>query len=269
MLRMRAGSATAEVDPQGGMLRRLRVGDTDLLRTPADDAAHHGCFVMAPWAGRTAFGAFTFEGVSHHLPINMAPHAIHGTVRDRTWVVERADPLRVELSCDLGPRWPFRGWAQQRLTLFADHLDWEVSVHSGGEEFPASLGWHPWFRRHLHPGGPPGNAPAPSQRILRRDADHLATREVVPVGPGPWDDCFVDLDAPLEVLWGDAAVRIEHDCPVAIVFDELADTFCIEPQTAPPDALNRGDASVVGPNRPLRARCSWHWTLPTPADLPN
>ncbi len=82
MLHLRAGEAEAVVDPEGGgRLVRLAVGGVDLL-TPA------GCFLMAPWAGRTGFG--TFDG--HRLPIDQPPHAIHGTVRGVAWTVLAADP---------------------------------------------------------------------------------------------------------------------------------------------------------------------------------
>src|SRR5690606_9044569 len=76
VLELRAGSAVAVVDPEGGgRLTRLRAGDAELL-------AADGCFVMAPWAGRTGHGRFTWEGREHRLPVpeQHAPHAIHGTV---------------------------------------------------------------------------------------------------------------------------------------------------------------------------------------------
>src|SRR5690606_25214001 len=60
VLELRAGSATAVVDAEGGgRLTRLHAGDAELL-------APEGSFVMAPWAGRTGYGRFTWQGVEHH-----------------------------------------------------------------------------------------------------------------------------------------------------------------------------------------------------------
>ena len=73
-----AGSAQVVVDPEGGRIVRLDVDGLPLLVPPEVDAHRHGMFPMAPWAGRVRDGAFEFSGESYQLPINAAPHAIHG-----------------------------------------------------------------------------------------------------------------------------------------------------------------------------------------------
>jgi aldose 1-epimerase len=127
---LRAGPATVTVDPDGGgRIDRLAVDGIDLLLTEADDIAdkgHFGCFVMAPWAGRTRHGRFTFRDEEHELPVNAPPHAIHGTVRERPWAVEAAKQHRVLMSCDLGPHWPFAGWVEHELTLRDDRLELQL-----------------------------------------------------------------------------------------------------------------------------------------------
>src|SRR3954471_11560632 len=126
MVELRAGKATVTIDPEGGgRVDSLRVGDIDLLLTPADDTArkgHFGSFVMAPWVGRTRQGRFSFRGVEYELPRDAGRHAIHGTVRERPWAVEGAGAHKVLMSCDLGPHWPFAGWVEQLLRLHEDHL---------------------------------------------------------------------------------------------------------------------------------------------------
>jgi aldose 1-epimerase len=42
------------------------------------------------------------------------------------------------------------------------------------------------------------------------------------------------------------------------VFTEPADALCVEPQTAPPGALDV-DAAVVEPGAPLTATMTWRW----------
>lgn len=269
MLTLRAGDATATIDTEhGGVLASLTVGDFDVLKTRSEDPERFGCFPMAPWAGRTRDGRFVFNGVEHHLPINLAPHAIHGTVRDRPWVVEDANPLHARLSCDLGPAWPFAGWAEQKLTLVGDGLDASLSVHSAEGPMPASLGWHPWFRRWVRGGGAPGvergvELDLHANAMYERDDDHIATRRLRrPPPPGPWDDCFTSIKRPPRLVWpGRLVLTMRSTCNNIVVFSEPTDTICIEPQTAPPDALNH-DADIVLPDHPLEATMRWRWSRP-------
>ena len=257
MLTLRAGDATATIDPEhGGRLASLTIGGFDVLRTSHDDPERFGCFPMAPWAGRTRNGRFLFEGVEHHLPLNLPPHAIHGTVRDLAWMVEDANPLRAWLSCDLGPSWPFPGWAEQQLTLFDDRLELSLSVHSAQGPMPASLGWHPWFSNRGVKLDIQANA------MYERDDDHIATRRLLrPPPPGPWDDCFTSVKRPPRLVWPGLVLTMRSSCNNIVVFSEPADTICIEPQTAPPDALNH-DADIVLPEHPLEATMRWRWTRP-------
>jgi aldose 1-epimerase len=263
VVELKSGKATVAVDPEGGgRLDRLQVGDVDLLLTRADDNSgegRFGSFVMAPWAGRTRHGRFTFSGREHDLPQNAGDHAIHGTVRDRPWAVEGAGKHRVHMSCDLGPHWPFAGWVEQRLVLHEDRLELELSVHARDDAMPASAGWHPWWRRTL-PNGAKGELEVHAGAMYRRDEEGIAVPELLrPPPPGPWDDCFTELEVPVALHWGDTVtVTIETDCPDLVVFDELDEAICIEPQTGPPDALNN-DPFVVEPDRPLRATTNWRW----------
>jgi aldose 1-epimerase len=219
---------------------------------------------MAPWAGRTRHGRFVFDGVEHHLPINLPPHAIHGTVRDRPWTAREQNPQSTRLSCDLGPAWPFAGWAEHELTLFDDRLEMALSVHSADGPMPAALGWHPWFRRRDRGAAPGADDVKPdiyASAMYERDDEHIVTRRLRrPPPPGPWDDCFTSIKRPPRLVWpGRLTLTIESSCPCIVVFSEPADAICIEPQTAPPDALNH-DYEVVEPDRPLSARMTWRWS---------
>ena len=53
-------------------------------------------------------------------------------------------------------------------------------------------------------------------------------------------------------------LTIESDCPDWVVYTEPRDAMCVEPQTAPPDALN-GEPAIVEPGRPLVAEMTWRW----------
>jgi galactose mutarotase-like enzyme len=48
------------------------------------------------------------------------------------------------------------------------------------------------------------------------------------------------------------------DTHYVVLFDQLAEAVCVEPQTGPPDALTL-EPMVVTPDRPLTATMSWSW----------
>ena len=132
---------------------------------------------------------------------------------------------------------------------------------------PASIGWHPWFRRRPQrvDGSGADAALEPVEleleagAMFRRDATGIATTELVTPPPGPWDDCFTDLQRPPILRWpGFLELTIESACPSWVVYTMPTDAICVEPQTAPPDALNRSPF-VVAPGRPLIAEMTWTW----------
>jgi aldose 1-epimerase len=247
----------------GGRIASFVVDGRELLLTEGFGPIAWGSFPMVPFAGRVRDGRFAFMGRSYDLPIGMPPHAIHGTVIDRRW--EALDERTIRT--DLGPSWPFAGHAIQRFEIGAGRLACRLELHAD-EPMPASIGWHPWFRRRLTPlaGDPQGSQPGELELELdagamyRRDASGIATAElIVPPPPGPWDDCFTDLQRPPVLRWpGFLELTIGSDCPSWVVYTVPAEALCVEPQTAPPDALNTGPA-IVEPGSPLVAEMTWTW----------
>lgn len=262
MLELRADDVRLVLDPgNGGRIVSLTVDELRLLRTPEDEpgSTHWGSFVMAPWAGRTRRGRFAFDGIEHQLEINAGEHSIHGTVRDRPWTVEEGDARRVRLRCEFGPKWPFPGWAEQIVAVHEDRVELELSMHAADVPTPVVGGWHPWWQRQLARGAPAElELPAGSMHV--RDAEGIALPETVsPPPPGPWDDCFTDLSGPPVLRWpGAMELAIESDCPCVVVYDEPAESICVEPQSGPPDALHHG-ADLAEPGRPVVVHSTWRF----------
>lgn len=263
-LRLAASGVEARVDlAAGGRLASLVVDGRELLVTEGFGPIAWGSFPMVPFAGRVRNGQFAFRGRRYDLPIQMPPHAIHGTVLDRPWAMldERT------ITTELGPSWPFAGRAVQRFEIDAGRLTCRLELHAD-EAMPASIGWHPWFRRRLAPAaaGPSAREPGAleleldAKAMYRRDAAGIATGElIVPPPPGPWDDCFTDLRRPPVLRWpGFLELTIRSDCPTWVVYTVPTDALCVEPQTAPPNALNAGP-SIVEPGHPLVAEMTWTW----------
>lgn len=247
------------IDTESGCrISSLKLLGMEILVAPNGNPFTWGLYPMAPWAGRTRHGRFRFDGETYSLPINLTPHAAHGTVFHRPWRVVEPPSL---FECDLGPDWPFPGRVRQHIELGDDYLSQRLEVHSEGPAMPAACGWHPWFLSRI--GGAEVSLRLDAGFMEVRDSEGIPNGERVPPPPGPWDDCFGDLRSPPRLVWGDVLqLDIESNCDYAVVYNELPHAVCVEPQTAPPDALNRSPA-LVTPDSPLVAVSKWSWRRPS------
>lgn len=266
---LRAGAAEAVVVPgAGGRIGSLRIDGLETLVTEGWGPLAWGAYPMVPWAGRLDRGILRWAGAEHRFPTHIAPpHAIHGTLMERSWEVVAATTDAVELATDLGEPWPFGGTAVHRVRLAEGRLVADLEVNADAATFPAIVGWHPWFARtlrdargHAHGGSVVVDLPAGA--MLRRGLDGLPDGTVVrPVPPEPWDDCFTELSAPPSVEWpGALRVVVESDAPYVVVYTEQESGVCVEPQTGPPNGLNTGEHAVVEPGRPLVATMTLRWS---------
>lgn len=277
-LMIRSGRATASIDVRaGGRVAQLTAGGQPLLVEPdATRAAttRWGMFPMVPWAGRIRHGRFAFEGREHRLERNhldppsaasVAPtddearrHAIHGTVFTRPWAIDEVTSTSVSMHCSLDAdapaNWPFAGGtARQRFDVSDNGLQCALSVETTRSTFPAVIGWHPWFakpsRLRFHP-----------TTMYERDSLGIPTGELVKPTAGPWDDCFVAAGPAIIEYDRELApvVTVSSDCDHWVIFDEPEDSICVEPQSGPPNGLERG-YELVTPDLPLTRtmRISW------------
>lgn len=254
-LELTAPGVAAVVDlVAGGRVSSFIVDGRELLKTSDDDPVRWGSFPMVPFAGRVRDAVLHVDGAELPLPPRMPPHAIHGTGLDRLWDVVGEATIATEL----GPDWPFRGRAVQRFELGPDHFTCRLELHAD-EPMPASIGWHPYFLRRLDGVDAPVELDFEAGAIIVKDAAGIATDETAAPGPGPWDDCFLDVRRPPVVRWpGFLELTVESDCPAWVVYTVPEDSICVEPQTAPPDAVNT-HPTIVRPGEPLIAEMTWRW----------
>ena len=267
LVTLRSGPAEAILDPgAGGRIAALRVDGIDLLLTRGDGPLAWGAYPMAPWAGRLRDGLLRWGDTVHTLPTDLLPpHAIHGTLVEAPWqIAAPASPDEATLAAPLGATWPFGGRAVHRVTLTATSLTATLEVNADDRPFPAIVGWHPWFPRTLRgPGGAVGGPVEVNVRasgMLERGDDYIPTGTVVPVPPGPLDDCLVGVTHAPAVRWpGAFEIAIESDAAYWVVYTQHADGVCVEPQTGPPNGLNTGEFTLVEPGRPLVASMTLRW----------
>jgi aldose 1-epimerase len=236
----------ATVDPgRGARLTSLlldghevlaRASDPDVDPTIAD-----GCFPMVPWAGRVRDGRLTLAGETYQLPATDHGNALHGLGHVAAW--EAIAEGTYELA--IGSPWPTEGVATLTYTLLDAGLRIELAWDDDTGA-PASLGLHPWFRRQLDTGEALVASLDPD-RMVERGADGLPTGRLVEPRPGPWDDCFT-LATPPVLSWpGALELSLTSSADWWVVYDQPADTICVEPQTVPPDAFDHPGLQPDGP----------------------
>jgi aldose 1-epimerase len=268
---LRAGAVSLEVSPaDGGRVAGLVVDGWDVLVRPPRREIGWGSYAMVPWAGRLQDALLRWRDGEWAFPATMPPHAIHGLLLWQPWrVIGGGDGGReLELGADLGEPWPFGGRAVHRLTLDADRLTMTLEVHATREAMPVIVGWHPWFRRRLrHADGRESSEVevlVAAGTMLEVDPPGIPTGRLLPPSAGPWDDTFVGLRADPVVRWP-GTLEVTVASPAAthwVVYTEEAAGVCVEPQTGPPNGLNRavaGGPRVLEPGETLTADATIAW----------
>jgi aldose 1-epimerase len=212
-----------------------------------------GSYPMVPWAGRIRRGRFHFGEQTHQLPINLGAHAIHGVGFVLPWHVAMHTATRTELVLALptDERWPFGGTARQSITTEGRTLRLELSVTAGAQAMPKPvLGWHPWFAK-------PDAIDFQPDAAYPRDSEGIAVRPLQPPPLGPWDDCFINT-RPVLLHRAGQTLRLASDCDHWVVYDEPAQTTCVEPQSGPNDAFNLAP-SILAPGATVSAWFTLEW----------
>jgi aldose 1-epimerase len=259
---LESGDARLEIDAAaGGRMASLVVAGSELLARTGSGPIYWGCFPSVPYPGRIRDGRFDFDGRPFEVPRNLPPHAAHGTVLDRPWTVLDDCTLTI----DLGPTWPFAGRVSQRFELDDDGLRTSLTIEAD-EPMPGAVGWHPWFPRRLTGTAADPASPSPAVELrfdaasmFVRDATGIPTGELVEPTARPWDDCFTGIRSAPVLTWpGRLSLELTSTCRYWVVYDEPAETICVEPQSSPPDFVHV-DPVVVSPGRPLTETMTWRW----------
>ena len=289
VIELRTEGARLQVVPEiGGRLHQLWLTvhgrEEPLLVSPEDPSGHGtepltgGSYPMAPWANRIAGAAFRWGGRNVALPANEPPHALHGLVFDRPWEVVARVGRVLEMRCDFDERWPWEGYAWQRVELQPGGLLIKAEVRSRREAFPAGIGLHPWFRRDVA-GAEDVLVRIPARQryvaeagiptgALRALEGSFDLRDLQPLGARPLDDCYTLLDDPVELDWGRLRLEIDVECaqPHVMVY-ATPEAICVEPQTCAPDAFNlrtrlEGTGfATAEPGRAVALASRWRWRI--------
>jgi aldose 1-epimerase len=255
------GSTRVAFDARrGGRVAQVWFDDRPLLVEHApeiDEAVGWGSYPMVPWAGRLANGRFQFRRDVVTMPANERTHAMHGVGFLHAWNVVGAGTSSLVARLDLDTfGWPFRSWCEQRISLGPESLHMEMSVHGTERDFPAQVGWHPWFL-------PPTTLDVDFETMFVRDAEGITTTQTCPPVEPPWDDCFTGATREPHLVVNGVDVQLSSTCRYWVVYTGSPNGVCIEPQSGIPNAFNTCSDSgldIVGPARVLQHSFTWRFT---------
>lgn len=268
------GELNAVIYPEDGCrLASLQAFGYELLRqwNPQRRAFQYGSFPMIPWVGRMGGAELKFEGKSYALPMNKAPHALHGMACFGPWQIVETSGNIALFSLELKKPWPWAGKVIQRFELSDNALLISLTVETAGERFPAAAGWHPWFVKWTGDAdyvtqAPIGNSEEQLQITFNADwqeepgNDELPTGQRITPQPGPWDDCFgFNGGMSSSLLWpGKLRLNMSSAASSMVIFDKQPDAACVEPLSGPPNGVNTAP-TIVTKDKPLLIETKWQF----------
>ena len=238
-----------------------------------------GIPLLYPWANRLSHAGYAAAGKTVALPpadgrypTDPAGLPIHGALPgDMVWEAEDAGDGRLRASLrwdapELRELFPFAHRLECEAAVTERALTLTTTVHAdGSDHVPVAFGYHPYLTLA-------GSARAGWQIDLGAPARLILADRMIPPGAraplaqrdflladSSWDDALAGLETPAQFLVSDGeralSVSFEAGYAWAQVYAPPGhDYICLEPMTAPTDALNSGQGlTVLAPGQSHRA----------------
>jgi aldose 1-epimerase len=282
-----SGLLDATFVPELGMVGvSLRHAGHELLALPGGLDGYRagnvtGLPLLAPWANRLGASRYEVEDLVVDLaglPLHTDGHGlpIHGTMSARPgWEVIATEPRRLATRFEFGAHpdllasFPFPHELRIDVAVEATTLTVDTTVVPTGERsVPLAFGYHPYLRL---PSAPrlDTHLRLPWRRHIELDARGLPTgasqaqeAEDEPLGTRAFDDLYElgdDRRLGLSSEGRRVTLAVGDGYRYAQVFaPPSADFVCLEPMTAPVNALVDGGYQLVRPGESFTARFTLH-----------
>jgi aldose 1-epimerase len=276
-LTVRSGETVLEVGTVAAVIAGLRVGGVELTEPIPEGEAPLMCngIHLSPWPNRVRDGRWQLDGAAQQLDITEPERrtALHGLLQFTDFEVREEADDRVRLGAFVPPQhgWPFALEVEVEFRAVADGIRvTHTAINRSAVRVPYATGAHPYLRI--------GDTGVENLRVfLAADTFFEVDERLNPVGTAPVDGTPVDLrhgpafrELDLDTAYGDvrhvdgasAWVVAPDGAKLELLQDEdwrysqvfttdifpqgggLRSAVAVEPMTAPPDALNSGEALI-------------------------
>jgi aldose 1-epimerase len=147
------GALTAEIAMVGAALRRLTLGETELVEPGVFGSISPFCegVVMSPWPNRMDGGKWEYQGRTLSVPINLheQQNANHGLLMDHPYAVLEQSESKVTLGALIHARlgYPFDVYTTVTYQLVESGVKISHSAENLSDaDAPYALGGHPYFK---------------------------------------------------------------------------------------------------------------------------
>jgi galactose mutarotase-like enzyme len=269
-----------EVGMLGVSLRWRGVEVVAMPKTPAQvrKQSTSGIPLLYPWANRLGSRRFTIAGAEvdlrrQDLHVDQRGMPIHGTlVGDGGWTVVRVQ-ARTHDAVLLAERWweapeelavfPFPHLLEVAVKVSVRGLDVTTTVTPTAKQpVPVAFGWHPYLavpeetRRDWQLALPPRSHLELDRRFLPTGEAQDEEQELEPLASRDLDDLYLPYKNRLSLAGrvGAVSLTLGGGYTYAQVYAPANRAFaCLEPMTAPTNALAEGTAPIVEPGDRYRA----------------
>jgi galactose mutarotase-like enzyme len=279
-----AGDLEATFLPDVGMVGgALRWRGHDLVAMPGGPRAAgqghtNGLPLLHPWANRIAARRYEAAGVTvdlRRLALHTDPNGlpIHGTMVGRAgWEVAAIDVSRRRARlvarfdygahADLMAAFPFPHVVEIEATVDPRQLTVTTAIHASAGPVPVAFGWHDYFRLPARRASwnlriPPGEHLVLDRKMIPTGRGAPQPDEDAPIRSRTFDDSYaLGPDRRFTLTGGGVRVDVEFDdgYPFGQIWIPPGRTFaCIEPMTAPTNALRTHSYALATPDAPYRA----------------
>ena len=286
-----AGDARLAIDLRGGGMRRLVVGDWDVIDGYPAGAVIEGWpgAVLVPWPNRVRDGRWTWRGKQLQLDLHSAeqPNAIHGLVAWQPWTVLERTSTATSVGTTVEPRpgYPFRLAVAVDYALTPDRIEVTVRVRNLGiGAAPVGVGMHPYLHVGANEDGGirgaeltvPARTALETEGGLPTGARHRFHGDVGRIGDRAFDTPLTDLARDddgwarlrLRGPLGELVLATDRSWPWLQIYsaDGLPEgrrrrSLAVEPMTCPPNALaDNADLVVLEPGNDWSGSWTLAWT---------
>ena len=252
-----SSSSQLEVVPErGGIITRWRVQGQEILYLDEERfedpqlSVRGGIPILFPICGNLPENTYTYKGQQYKLKQ-------HGFARDLPWravgcVYEQGVSLQADLHTNEQTLavYPFDFQLVLTYQIKGNSLIiYQHYTNKSSEPMPFSSGFHPYFLTH--------DKTQLEFEIPSREYQNQKTGEVQPFN-GTFDFNQDEIDVAFKQLSGNSATVIDHSCRLKLTleYDDIYSTlvfwtlkgkdfYCLEPWSAPRNALNTGENLTV------------------------